>query len=415
VQRGFLRGLWILLLAGIALGLNRALPARADTRVVVLPVEYIFGRQITFLAEFESDNLAVESRFYFKRPEDEKPIMVAAAMDDQGVLTYEYDFMQFPLRAFSSVKYWFEVVVDDGETVRSSPGVFYYEDNRFAWQNLKSGPFHVHWYDGDEAFGQELLDVAQRGSLLAQSWLGVTTPEEPDEVNIYAYASKEEMRSTLLLGGTNWVAGHADPDMQLIVVSIPPGPEQSIEMERQIPHELMHILLYLTVGPEYYKLPAWLIEGLASVNEIYPNPYYHTILSQAAARDGLLSFSDICQNFPADASGAYLAYAQAASFTRYLYDQYGAEGLETLAVIYQQSSALDCQDGTSKSLGTTLTQLERGWRQTVLGEKIASSEASSPWPWVTVLGVVLAGPFIVLVASAFRRSKRSQSTVNSRS
>ena len=78
------------------------------------------------------------------------------------------------------------------------------------------------------------------------------------------------------------------------------------------------------------KLPTWLIEGLASINEIYPNPYYHTILSQAVDRDGLLSFSDICQNFPVDASGAYLAYAQAASFTRYLFDQYGAEGLETL-------------------------------------------------------------------------------------
>jgi hypothetical protein len=412
VQRGFLRGLWVIILAGIALGLNRVLPARAETQIVDPRVDYIFGRQITFLAKFESDVLPVETRFYFRRPEDKEAIMVPATLDDQGVLSYDYDSMQFPLRAFSRVEYWFEVVVDGGQTFRSSPRVFSYEDNRFVWQHLQSGSFRVHWYDGDAAFGQELLDVAQRGLQQAQSLLPVATRDEI--IDIYTYASKEEMRSTLLLGGTNWVAGHADPDMQLIVVSIPPGPEQSTEMERQIPHELMHTLLYLTVGPEYYKLPTWLIEGLASVNEIYPNPYYHTILSQAAARDGLLSFSDICQNFPADASGAYLAYAQAASFTRYLYDQYGAEGLETLVVIYTQSSELDCQDGTAKALGTSLNQLERGWRQTALGEKIASTEASSPWPWVTVLGVVLTVPFIVLIFNAVRRARKPQSTANSR-
>jgi len=413
VQRGFLRGLWVIILAGIALGLNRALPARAETQISNPRWEYIFGRQITFSADLKSDVAVAEARFYFIRPEDDAQAnVVPIVVDEQGVLNYEYDFIRFPLRAFSSVKFWFEVVVDGGETFRSSPEVFDYMDNRFDWQNLEAGPFHVHWYDGDTAFGQELLNVTQKGLQQAQSWLPVANPNVI--INIYAYASKEELRSTLLLGGTNWVAGHADPDMQLIVVSIPPGPEQSTEMERQIPHELMHTLLYLNVGSDYYKLPTWLIEGLASVNEIYPNPYYHTIISQAVARDGLLSFSDICQNFPVDASGAYLAYAQAASFTRYLYDQYGAEGLETLVMIYKQSNELDCQDGTAKAFGTPLNELERGWRQTALGEKIASTEASSPWPWVTVLGVVLTVPFSVLIFNGVRRARKSQSTANSR-
>jgi hypothetical protein len=291
--------------------------------------------------------------------------------------------------------------------------VFYYEDNRFVWKIMQSGPFRIHWYDGNDAFGQELLDVAQKSLQQAQGWLPVATPDEI-EINIYAYASAQEMRSTMMLAGTTWVAGHADVDLQLIVASLPPGPEQRTEMERIIPHELMHNLLYLTVGSAYFKLPSWLNEGLASVNEIYPNPYYHTILSQAAAKGSLLSFSDICQNFPVDASGAYLAYAQAASFTRYLYDQYGTEGLEALVVIYAQSSELDCQDGTAKALGTTLNQLERGWRQTVLGEKNASAGESSLWPWVIVLGVVLVVPFTVWIASAIRRARRSQSAVHSR-
>jgi hypothetical protein len=412
VQRGFLRGLLIMILAGIAVGSTRPLPARADTQVIDPRVEYVFGQQIIFRADLQSDVAVDETNFYFRRPEDTEPKMVPAILDEQGALVYTYDFMSYPLRAFSRVEYWFGVTINGGETVQSNPGVFYYEDNRFVWQTLQAGPFRVHWYEGDVAYGQELLIVAYKGLQQVQTWLPVGAP---DEINIYAYASAQEMRSTMLLAGTTWVAGHADPDLQLIQISIPPGPEQSTEMERQIPHELMHILLYQTVGPAYNtKLPAWLKEGLASVSEIYPNPYYHTILSQAADKNSLLSLSDICQNFPVDASGAYLAYAQAASFTRYLYDQYGAEGMETLVVIYSQSSEMDCQDGTTKSLGMPLNQLERSWRQTILGGTSTSSETNSPWPWVTVLGVVLAVPSIVLMANAIRRTRRPQSTANSR-
>jgi hypothetical protein len=410
VHRIWLRGLWVIILVGIALGMSNPITARADTQIVNLRVEYVFSQQITFLADLQSDIAVAAGNFYFLRPEDNEPNIVPAILNEQGTLLYEYDSMHFPLRAFSRVEYWFEVTVDGGEKVRSDLGVFYYEDNRFAWQNMQAGPFRVHWYEGDAAFGQELLDVAQMGLQQAHSWLPVA---DPDEINIYAYASAQEMQSTSMLAGMNWVAGHADPDLRLIVVSLPPGPEQRIEMERQIPHELMHILLYLTVGPGYSKLPTWLKEGLASVNEIYPNPYYHTILTQAAARNGLLSFSDICQNFPVDASGAYLAYAQATSFTRYLFDQYGSESLEALVVIYTQSDEMDCQDGTSQALGITLSQLERNWRQSILSQKTASTEEGAPWPWVAVLGVVLLVPLVVLIASAFRRSKRTQPTANS--
>jgi hypothetical protein len=406
-----LRGICMILLAGIALGFKQPTSALADTQVNNPSVEYTFGRQITFRAELETNIGVAEASFYFLRPEDTTPNRVQINVDDQGVLVYEYDTMHFPLRAFSRVDYWFEVTFDDGKIVRSSQEKFYYEDNRFVWQSLQSGPFRVHWYEGDAAFGQELLTVAQKGLLQAQTWLRVT---DPDEVNIYTYASAQELRSTNMLAGTNWIAGHADPDLRLIEISIPPGPEQLTEMERQIPHELMHILLYLTVGPTYYNLPTWLNEGLASINEIYPNPYYHTILTQAVSKHNLLALRDICQNFPVDASGAYLAYAEAASFTRYLYDRFGADGLETLLVTYAQSQEKDCQDGTTPALGVSLAQLERSWRQAALGEGSTATGEGSLWPWVTVLGIVLVVPGIALATAAVRRFGRRQPAGNAR-
>jgi len=191
--------LWIFILIGITFGFYKPLAAGAGTQLGDPSWDYIFGRQITFRAELESDMAVAEAYFIFSRPEDIEANRVSAALDEQGSLIYDYDFMRFPLRAFSHLEFWFEVVVDSGEIFRSSTGVFEYEDNRFDWKDMRSGLFHVHWYEGDEAFGQEMLDVADKGLQQARNWLPVAAS---DLINIYAYASAQEIRSNILLAGT---------------------------------------------------------------------------------------------------------------------------------------------------------------------------------------------------------------------
>ena len=84
------------------------------------------------------------------------------------------------------------------------------------------------------------------------------------------------------MGGSTWVAGHANPDLGVVLVSIAPGENQSMEMERQIPHELAHVLLYRLTGPAYANLPNWLTEGIASQVEGYPNADYTQVLTASA-------------------------------------------------------------------------------------------------------------------------------------
>jgi len=52
------------------------------------------------------------------------------------------------------------------------------------------------------------------------------------------------------------------------MVVIEPGPNQSIVMEQRIPHELMHVMLYRSIGAGYNNLPAWLREGTATLAEV---------------------------------------------------------------------------------------------------------------------------------------------------
>ena len=162
-------------------------------------------------------------------------------------------------------------------------------------------------------------------------------------MDIYAYASAKDMQEILQSIKKNWIGAHADPDLGVMVLSLPEGPEQRLEMERQIPHELMHILLYKMVGAGYVNLPAWLSEGLASVAELYPNPDYLVLLENAHNKGNLPSIISLCQSFPRDASGAFLAYAQSASFTRYLHQRFGSSGMERL--VRQYADGLDCERG----------------------------------------------------------------------
>jgi hypothetical protein len=261
---------------------------------------------------------------------------------------------------------------------------FTYEDNRFAWQTLDSDPFRVHWYEGDVSFAQDVLNTAQAGLERARSLLSLAEPA--GRIDIYAYASGQEMQSTLRLGGLSWIAGHADPELGIMIVTLAPGPDQRRETERQIPHELMHILMYQAIGPAYYSLPTWLKEGLASNNEPRPNPDYYIILQSAVEKESLIPLIYLCQSFPSDSS-VYLAYAESASFISYLHLVYGPAGLQSLVERYV--AGMGCEQAPEAAVGRSLGQLETDWRRTTLGEDVLLSAFENLLPWFILIALAL--------------------------
>lgn len=178
-------------------------------------------------------------------------------------------------------------------------------------------------------------------------------------------------------------------------------------MERQIPHELMHILLYKTLGTDYNNLPAWLNEGLASIAELYPNPDYMTLLDSAQKKGNLLSIQSLCLSFPKDASSAFLAYAEATSFTRYLLQTYGSAGLISLLDTYRKTRG--CDQGVEIAFNQSLFQLENQWRQSEFGEVILTNAADNIIPWLLLLGLVLAVPVVLSLVGIGRKASRQKS------
>ncbi len=354
-------------------------------------VFYRFGEEVVFQAQF-SHPIGVQEAYLFIRPSGENTRLETLEISQDGKARLVYDAMRFPLRPFAHTQYWFRIVTTSGEEIESQRYAFDYVDNRFAWITLSNDHYQVNWYEGDMSFGQQVLSAAENGLQSAQTYLSLPPPQP---VKIYVYASATDLRKTLQRSQETWVAGHASPDLGVIVVSIPPGTEQNLELERQIPHELMHLLQYQLVRDGYHKMPLWLLEGMASLAEINPNPDYSRVLGNAIESQALLPIRSLCRAMPREASQAFLAYAQSASFVQYLHQKFGSEGIKTLMLSYQ--SGLGCEEGAQAVLGHSLTQLEGQWQSEALRVNPAGFALQQMAPYLLLLLVILISPALMIV------------------
>ena len=287
------------------------------------------------------------------------------------------------------------------EVVYSEIFTFKYLDNRFTWQSLEELPFRVYWVEGDLSLGQAVLDAARLGLKRAQSLVDVPVPQELD---IYVYPRSSDLQTALQLGGFALVAGHASPELGVVMISVTTGVTQRQEIQRQIPHELLHVLLFTKLGDRSENIPVWLSEGLASLGEATPDPDYYLLLEDAIRNDALLPMESLCRSFRLEASLFYLSYAQSESFTRFLYDNYGSSGLEELLSRY--ADGVECVRGLEIVYGIPMARLESEWvRQVNRGSR------NLGWfepllPWLVVLGAAMIVP-IFLVIGGLAQSRQA--------
>lgn len=334
--------------------------ARADGLVEVIhqEVDFSFGDEISFLIEYESDEPIDLITLAIHAPG--LPTFVGAVSSPsagEGYFVYAAD--ERPLPAFASISYVYQFTLNSGDIVESPSYEFTYLDNRYNWQELIEEPFKIYWYEGEITLAQEVLDAALQGEdsmleLLQQ-------PENLDPITIFIYSSEEELQTTLTAVGQSWVSGHADPARGSIVVALPPAVSQPLEIQRLIPHEIAHILLYRFMGAEFEYLPAWLSEGLSSQMEIYSLPEYDLVVQRAYEGRDLIPFAHLCQAFPADVELAFQAYAQADALVDYIQQEYGVTGLQSMIYAYDQG--VSCERGVEVSLGVTLQELEKDWQR----------------------------------------------------
>lgn len=402
-----LRRYWLLLI--LTLGLLHPIGAAQADGITfeALNASYQFAEKITFTATVSGPAPITRATVFFQsgsqppysHPAD--PFTPAVSVN----LTATIDLKETKLIPFSTVSYWWEVVDQAGTTARSETKTLIYVDNRFSWQDLAAGPVRVHWYQGDSGFGSAAASAASEALPKIQQQIGV---EPPSPLDVYVYASNDDLRSAVELAGRDWLGGQARPELGVVLVAIPPGDSARLQMRRDIPHELTHLMTFVATTPNYTALPRWLDEGLATLNEGDPNSTQAIAVQDAVAKNKLIALESLCGTFPADASAALLAYGESRSAVQQIINEYGSTGVQALLTAYRDGAT--CEGGVERALNTSLTGLEVKWRAQV--QPGASTNPSAPTtstttdslPWLLLLAVVIL-PLIVILLWRFPQKR----------
>jgi hypothetical protein len=355
--------------------------------VIENTASYSFAKQVTFTLEAITPTQVAKLYLFFAAAGDERTesFEVPFLQEDSTLsATYLHDLRLSPLPPFDTVTFWWKIEYG-GESYTTERESFEYVDDRFLWEQLddEENPITVHWIkeQGGPKFGQTALDIARASLKDINTELRAPLPES---ITIYIYDTQENLNGAMILAGRDWASGQAHPDLGVIVVAIPANDFSVSRMERYIPHEITHLLVYQIVTPAGYKyVPEWLDEGLATVNERLPNTDYTLTLDQARQQAQLIPLQDLCVPFPPDAQTAYLAYAQSGSVVKYIRERYGAQGIRDLLAAYANGAS--CTSGVQEALGISLNTLESDWRASL--EPLPQPEPQTSLPtWMQQVG-----------------------------
>lgn len=326
---------------------------------------YTFGQQATFSIEAASPEEITEIYLYLK-PEgaiaaEPFPVPIEPGTEVEG--SVQRDLRLHPFPPFGAVSWWWEIRAAPGTVVTTDPQSFRYTDNRFDWHITADGRVILHTVVDSPPYVQTALEVTQTSLQRVESELQAPPLEQ---IDLYLYPSTEDLRAALEMAGRNWAGGQARPELGVILVAIPDDDRTLSRMERDIPHELTHLVVYSVVGPEGYRhVPSWIDEGLATANELRPDPILEVVLDQARAEGRLLPLTALCPPFPTDEERALLAYAQSASMVRTVQQRFGNAGIRDLLAAYADGAG--CESGVERGLGITAHQFERTWRADLMG------------------------------------------------
>jgi hypothetical protein len=375
-------------------------PARAQDgiNVALSEADYSFGQHITFHLQVTSASSVITEVNLFFRVQGQSDVVAVPLPIEPGqtvALDYAYSLVGQNVAPFASLTYWWEIYDLAGARARSEDKSLYYADNRYQWQFTEDESQNVHWgvywVEGDIVFGRTALNVAIQA--LDEIQAELNTPV-PGDIRIYVYPSEEDLTSALSLSGYDWAGGQARPELNAILVGISNDLSAPGEMERLIPHELSHLLVYQAMGQRLGLVPPWLDEGLASLYELRPDPNRQELVQQALDQDQLFSLETLCAPFPTDEEAARLAYAQSASVVSYLRDQYGNQVIQDLLTAYADGAS--CDVGVTRVLGKNLKGLETAWRAHLSQRGQAFVAVQQNIVWVVLWGLVtlLALPFV---------------------
>jgi hypothetical protein len=321
-----------------------------------------------------------------------------------GVVSYPLDLQTYYLPPGVEITYYWRLTGKDGAEAETDPATVTWLDTRFDWKTIQSDSVSVSTYDGNDQFAQKILETAQQAADKIQADLGVPLPLP---VHIWAYSSTKDFSGTQAPNAEQWIAGVAYQPFRLILAVLPTG--DTNEVNRVVPHEMAHQIVYQSIKNPYSGLPTWLDEGLAVYYQIGGKAQFPELVQTASDQGLLYSVRSLNSGFPYDSGGATLAYAESFSIVTFIQQHWGEEALANLINAYKAGVTND--EAAMSALGVDLDGLDKLWKESLgyQGDKGPAgtivppqSNSSSTWGDLLASGVLiwafiaLAGMFLAI-------------------
>ena len=326
-------------------------------------VEMHFPSKLIFNLEAESSVEIVDARLHYQVDKMNYARVTSEGWADftpasRIETNWTWDMRRASLPPGAAITYWWTIKDDSGSIVETIPSVAYFDDLRYQWRSLTEGELNLFWYEGDESFAQELMDVCEEGLARLTEDIGAS-PEKP--IKIYIYDSAADLQGAMIFP-QEWTGGVAFTEFGTIAIGISPG---NLDWgSRALVHELTHLVVHQATFSPYGRLPVWLDEGLAMYNEGEPDPHFQSWLEKAISESKLISVRSLCSPFSAQSEKAYLSYAQSYSLVEYLLSNYGQEKMLQLLNVFKQGSTYD--EALSQVYGFDIDGLDSRWRASLV-------------------------------------------------
>ncbi|MGB0388524.1 MAG: peptidase MA family metallohydrolase [Ardenticatenaceae bacterium] len=237
-------------------------------------------------------------------------------------LEHEWPMQKNSIPPGAKIEYFWRLTDSTGNTFETPKQSFVPLDPRFDWQTIEDEELAISWYDGDQAWGQEMFDTGKEALAQLEDRLAGDITQQ---VRMVAFANKSDFAGTFATT-ESWVGGQAFTDLGVTVQIIGNGKRNW--MQTVLFHELSHLVLHQIMEGSIVPVPSWLNEGLAMYNE----PVSRSVerIQNAAENGDLLRFSYLQGNFGSDGQQVSIAYAQSEMMVTYLIEDCGEDGFRQL-------------------------------------------------------------------------------------
>lgn len=357
-----------------------------------------YGREIRFNVRANTPTEIVVARLTVFAEHLAAPhvVDIPVAGGRQVELAQRVSVAELALPAFARFHAQWDFIDAANTRYTSDPFPVTYMDNAVPWEWVAAsdGGVTVYTAGGDALTAEAALDLAGAALAGARRTLAVSGPPE---ISIVVYPELSQLAHSLRLHGENvqdWIAAYAIPAYDVALVAAAPGHDLVANLQRDIPHEVTHLVLDEAVGDRVASLPGWLSEGLALTSAPEPDPTLRRVLLEAAGEGGLLPLEALCAPRFTGLSPQHtaLAYAQSESVMRYVSGRFGPSQVQALISAY--AGGAECETGVRRALGLSLAELETQWHNDLLSQasRAAQDEGSLvPWliAWLVSLGLAL--------------------------